>query len=312
MRGLPPAAVSLALALTLCASPVGASTLTIKVPYHSSVFEERGERNLGYALFTDERLVADVQLDVYRLPQQRSSSAHYEELMKLSADAWHERLAWVLVRSDNGVREQVELPAPRVVRNRMRDRGPNAPLPMNCDASTECRTFEATIDFGPLPAGSYVLSATIAEGVASEFAFDVRTGQEPRWRDVYLENKAIHAKTYDEYRTLTLERIRLAPEKVSLVWDLIDRSLQHGTLEKTRSYVAMVRSTVERRGQASGAKKIDTGRSIEFLRKFDEELGDYFAHRTEWSMSRDVKEFKYMIRSRRTGEVLREIRSDER
>jgi hypothetical protein len=178
-------------------------------------------------------LVADVQLDVYQLAQLPSTADHYAELRELSLTTWLDRVHWSLVAEDG---TSIALPSPQIVRNSVRHRGPDAELPRDRDATAECITYDATLDFGPLKAGNYALSGTIKE-IESTYRFGVRAGREPAWRDVYLHNKARHAKTYAEYRQLTLERVRENPDRLDIVLDLIDRSLEYGTLEETRSYV---------------------------------------------------------------------------
>jgi hypothetical protein len=145
-------------------------------------------------------------------------------------------------------------------------------------------------------------------GVESTIEFEVRTGQEPLWRDTYLEIKASKAKTFDEYRAITLSRLELAPDRLSLVWDLLDRSLVYGSLNESRSYLSRAREIVLRLGGAPGAKKVETDKSLDFLAELDATVVSYYQHRGEWTLTRDPREFRYSVRSKKDGRVIKEVR----
>ena len=279
-----------------------ASSLTVKVRAHSTLIEEGGVRHSAYAVFTDERLVTEVQLDVYKLPQLPSTADHYADLQKLSLTTWLDRVRWSLVAEDGTA---IALPTPHIVANSVRHRGPNAELPRDRDATVECATYSAILDFGPLRTGNYTLSSTI-EGIDSTYRFDVKTGRESGWRDVYLHNQATHAKTYAEYRQLTLERLRESPDRLDIVLDLIDRSLEHGTLEETRSYISRAADIVEQRSHRSGSAA-DSRQSIAYLRDFERELPEYFLHRADGKVVRDTATGRHVIRSRATGKIVKEV-----
>lgn len=258
-------------------------------------------------VFADERLIADVQLDIYKLPQLPSTADHYSELRELSLTTWLDGVRWSLVAEDG---TSIALPSPHVVANSVRHRGPNAELPRDRDATVECTTYTATLDFGPQLAGTYTLSGAI-EGIGSTYRFDVRTGRESAWHDTYLHSKAKQAKAYAEYRQLTLERLRSNPDRLDVVMDLIDRSLEYGTLEETRSYVGRARAIVEERSR-KGSSFGDSRQSLAYLRDFERQLPEYFGHRGEWKMVRDTDTGKHVIRSRGTRKVVKEVGAGRR
>jgi len=285
-----------------------ASTLTVGVRTHSTLTSESGESRSAYAVFADENLIVDVQLDVYKLDQLPATAAHFTELRQLSQADWLPNILWRLTERGRG---EIELAAPLVTNNVSRNRGPNAELARDRDATVECRTHQATVNFGSLAPGDYTLTGTIY-GVTSQYQFEVRTGKEPGWRDIYLHSKATRATTYDEYRRLTLERLRSDGQRLDIVLDLIDQSLQYGTLDETRSYVGRAVQIVEHRQTKSGANAVDRRKAIAYLQQFESTLPEYFARRGEWSMMRDVKTGRHVIRSRTTGQVVKEIGPVER
>lgn len=287
-------------ALIVATATSDASTLTVSVRSHSTMISEGAESHPAYAVFADEHVIVDVQLDIYKLDVLPETAAYHAELRQLSESDWFASVQWRLTERMKG---PVDLNVPLITSNRSRNRGPNAPLVGDRDSTVECRTHLATFDFGSLPPGDYTLTGAV-HGLSSQYQFGVRTGEESTWRDTYLDSKTARAKTYEEYRRLTLERLQSDVHRVDILLDLIDQSLQYGTLDETRSYVARAVQIVEHKQTNSGA---DRREAIAYLRQFDSILPEYFARRKEWRITRDAKTGRHVIRSRVTGDVVREI-----
>jgi hypothetical protein len=285
----------------------GASTLTLTVPHHMVVthsVDASSPTSLLRAVWTDERLVADVHLDVYQLPQMRSTAEHYDELRKVaSRSRWLDAFTWTLARRDAGA--PVALGMPRVIQIVRRQRGPSAETPADRDTAVAMTTLTGRLDFGAIPAGDYRFTVRVA-GLASSFDFSARTGAEPEVRDEYLRDKASKTSDYAEFRRIELERYERDPSRIDALLDLIDRSVQEGTLSETRADFDRTIAAYGARRQSFEPKvaaKVDA--YVRDLRVARDALPEYFQHKTEWSISRDPYTSVYSIRSRATSQVLR-------
>jgi len=298
----------LSLALLAISAPLSASDLTLVVRSHSALMPDGATRQLVNAVFVDDAFMADLQLDVYAVPQLPSTSAHLAELRRLTARDWLDRVEWQLTRKDG---QAVALAAPAVVSNNRRDRGPHAAAQIDRDAAVECTTFRAALKLAPLDPGDYTLTASL-DSLSSHFDFAVRTGKEPEWRDIYLRERAASARSYDQYRAIALERLEADPDRLDVLMDLFDHSLQAGTLDESKSYIDRAKAVVmHRRQNASGKDAQALGDAIPYLDRVLAELPDYFAHRDRVTMVRNVTSGKYEIHERRNGALMRviEVRS---
>jgi hypothetical protein len=256
------------------------------------------------ALWTDERLVADVHLDVYQLPQMRSTTEHYDELRKVaSRSRWLDAFTWTLARRDTGT--PVAIGMSRVVQSARRQRGPGAEMPADRDTAVAMTTLTARLDFGAIPAGDYRLTVAVA-GLASSFEFSARSGAEPEVRDEYLRDKASKTRDYSEFRRIELDRYARDPSRIDALLDLIDRSVQEGTLGEVRADFDRAIAAYDARRQSFEPKvaaKVDA--YVRDLRVARDALPEYFQHKAEWAISRDPYTSVYSIRSRATSQVLR-------
>ncbi len=95
---------AIALSTALCAG-ARASALTLVVPNQLVVvYPSAGQPQIALrAIWSDERLVADLDLDVYQVPKMKSTTQHYVELSKMSSKPrWIDDITWKLVRRDTG------------------------------------------------------------------------------------------------------------------------------------------------------------------------------------------------------------------
>jgi hypothetical protein len=296
--------------LGLCET-AGASTLTLTVPHHVVVVHSSGtpsSTTLLRALWTDERLVADVHLDVYQLPQMRSTTEHYDELRKVASRShWLDAFTWTLARRDAGT--PVAIGMPQVVRRARRQHGPGAELPADRDAAVVMTTLTARLDFGAIPAGDYRLTAAVG-GLTSSFEFSARSGVEAEVRDEYLRDKASKTRDYAEFRRIELDRYEYDPARIDALLDLIDRSVQEGTLAEARAdFDRAIAAYDARRDSFEPKVAAKVAAYVRDLRVARDALPEYFQHKTEWSISRDPYTSVYSIRSRATSQVLRVLRA---
>src|SRR5258708_6741949 len=229
----------------LVASSAASSTLVLTTQNHSIPGHEH-ELPI-YVVFLGERLLADVRLDVFFIPDMPSSRLRYDELSKLTQSSWIDAMRWSFVDA-NG--RKIPLPFPRVLQNTVRHRSPSAARLSDRDATVDCRTFQGRIDFGLVPVGDYTLQVSIG-GLQSSFPVAARTGEEPDARDAYLEMKAAHASTFGDFRDIEMERYRNDPRNPEPVFLAFDRALSQGSLENARKLLAI------------GLKKIDDFRTAE-------------------------------------------------
>src|SRR6266536_1531181 len=180
--------LSLRLALSLISPAVLASELVLTAQHHYVV---RADKTPMAVVFTDERTIIGLKLDVFVVPDLPSSKAHYSELAGLTQSTWLAANRWELLDAEG---RPIAVPMPALLRNTVRFRGPSAPRPADRDRTVDYTTFEASLDFGRLPVGDYTFRASL-DGLTSSFPISVRTGQEPEVRDTYLESKARHAST---------------------------------------------------------------------------------------------------------------------
>ncbi len=299
----------LTLALLLASSaPLSASDLTLVVRSHPALMPDGAAKQLVNAVFVDDAFMADLQLDVYAVPQLPSTAAHLAALRRLTAQDWLGRVEWQLTRRDG---QTVALAAPAVVSNTRRGRGPHAAAEVDRDAAVECTTFRAALKLAPLDPGDYTLTALL-DSLSSHFDFAVRTGKEWEWRDIYLRERAASARSYGQYRAIALERLEADPDRLDVLMDLFDHSLQGGTLDESKSYIDRAKAVVMRRRQnGSGSDAQGLTDAIPYLDQVRAELPDYFAHRDRVTMIRNVTNGKYEIHERRNGALMRviEVRS---
>src|SRR5207244_11266007 len=91
-------------------------------------------RELLRVVWLDERLLADVSLDVYQIPSMRSTTEHYRGLVQFArSNRWADELRWTLARSDTNA--TVSLPMLRILRFTRRVRGPEAPAAADRDTA---------------------------------------------------------------------------------------------------------------------------------------------------------------------------------
>ncbi len=290
---------SLLLVLSLIAPVALASELVLTAQHHYVV---RADKTPMAAIFTDERVIVNLKLDVFVVPGLPSSKAHYDELARLSQSTWLAANRWELLDARG---QSVALPMPALLRNNVRFRGPNAVRPADRDRTVDYTTYEASFDFGRLPAGDYTFRATLG-GLTSSFPISVRTGQEPEVRDTYLELKAQRASNFAEYRDIQMQRYRNDPTRIEPIFLALDRALLEGSIDDARSLLSLATERIdERRRGAPDEKKREffTARLAE-LRRAQRSLPGYFAHRGEWIMTRDIAAGGYVIKDRKSGALL--------
>jgi hypothetical protein len=300
--------------LALCAAALRsnsvASTLTLVVANHSIdvAAVPNHPRELLRVVWLDERLYADVSLDVYQIPSMRSTAEHYRELVQLArSNRWTDDLRWTLARRDTNA--AVSLPMPRILRSTRRLRGREAQAPADRDTAVEMTSLFARLDFGSLPAGDYRISVNAA-GLTSTYLFTVRTGTEPELRDSYLREKAAKIRDYVEFRRLELERFERDPSRLDAALELIDRSVVEGTpAEVTADFDRAIAGYESRRGSFAPAEGAKVDAYIADLRAARAALPEILQHRQDWLVARDPYTSIYSIRSRATNRVLRELKA---
>lgn len=297
------------LGIAVCAT-AAASKLTLSLPHHMvAIHREAGSSpTLLRTLWTDERLVADIQLDVYQLPQMGSTTEHYAELRKLTATSrWLDDFTWTLTVRETGA--PVALGIPRVITSARRQRGPGAQSARDRDTAVPMTTLTARLDFGAVPAGDYRLSVR-AGGLTSSFAFGIRSGAEPEVRDEYLRDKATKAHDYGVFRRLQLERYERDPSRIDALLAVIDRSLIEGTPAEVRADFDRAINAYEARRLSFApnvAPRVDA--YVRHLRVARDALPEYFQHKADWVIARDPYTSVYSIRSRANNQVLRVLRA---
>lgn len=292
----------LALAVVLLATTAHASTLKLSFEHHIAVTGDGAKRTLLRARFTDEPLIASVKLDVYALPQSPSTHAHLAELQQLTEQSWWQKLRWS-VRDAHGNAREVQ---PRLVKATRVER---------TETTVPCTTYTADFDFSGLPPGDYTVGVAIEGLESAGFPIAVRTGAEPEVRDVYLREKAAKSRNWTEFKAIQLERLRLDPSKAGALLDLAHRALELGTLAETRDYLERAAATMEQ-NMARWAKvnpadaKKETPRvehSLRQIRALQRVLPEYFENRGSWRVAVDEATGAYVIRTRRTNEVVRRV-----
>lgn len=287
-----------ACAVSVSVSAFG-SKLVVTVEHH---YVARGDRSPMAAVFADERLIATVHLDVYAIPGMASTTAHAGELAALP-EKWTRALHFRLA---NARGDELALPNPAVLSNAVRHRGPHAARAEDRDATVDCTTYTARIDLGRLQAGDYTLQAFIG-GLRSAFPFSVRNGDEPEVRDAYLEAKAAKAASFAEYRELELARYRQDPSHLEPIFDALDRALAEGSLEDAKALLSLGIEKMEERRVASPGRQDFFASRVAELRAVGKALPEYFAHRSQWALSRDMKHGGYVLKDRASQEVLRDF-----
>jgi len=305
-------AILISCAVVLSSGIASASTLTLSIEHHIAV--DRGaaaKARLLRASFTDAPAVAYVKLDVYALPQLPSTAKHLEQLQKLSPKTWWQELTWS-VRDASGNIQQVR---PKLLSASVRRRGPNAPGEADRDTSVECTSYDANFDLGRLAPGDYLVQVGIEGLQSGQFPLAVRTGREPEVRDVYLQEKARGAATWDAFKAIQLERLRLDPTKAAALLDLAERSLEAGTLEETKEYFDRAATTMEQNIRAWAEKNPADARkqapavehSVRQIRALQRELPEYFNNRRQWRVTIEPTTGKYVIVARDSNRVVRQV-----
>ena len=297
--------VGIVLLLAAMADVVTASDLLVKTDHH--YVSRPSDKTPMSVIFTDERVVASVKLDVYTVPQLPSTKRYYEDLQKLTAESWLLALRWSLTDSDG---RELPLQRPETLRASVRRRGPNAEEPRDRDVTVDCTTYEATFDLGLLAPGEYTLAVAVS-GLRSSFGISIRTGQEPDVRDKFLEVQAGRASTYADFRRIQLERHRRDASKLDPVFTVIDRALLESTLDDTRELLRLALAAMsQRREQAKDPAKIQFfDRRISELRETERALPEYFRRRADWLMVRDRG--AYVIKERKSGAVVKAFGSNQ-
>jgi len=291
--------LSLLLTLSLIAPVAHASELVLTAQHYYVV---RADKTPMAAIFTDERVVMNLKLDVFVVPGLPSSKAHYSELSRLTQSTWLVANRWVLLDARG---QSVALPMPALLRNNVRFRGPNAPRAADRDRTVDYTTYEASFDFGRLPAGDYTFRVSLG-GLTSSFPISVRTGQEPDVRDTYLELKAQRASTFAEYRDIQMQRYRNDPTHIEPIFMALHRALIEGSIDDARSLLSLATEKIDERRRAAQdekKRKFFTARLAE-LNRAQRALPDYFGHRGEWIMTRDIAAGGYVIKDRKSGALL--------
>lgn len=285
---------------------VFASTIVLTTEHH---YVARSDRSAMAVVFADERLIANVKLDVYELPQMRSTSLHYAELAKLSERTWLNALQWNLTDSEG---HEIALPQPVVVRSGVRHRGPNAARATDRDTTVECTTYEARLDFGRVPSGDAILRVAV-DGLDSSFPVAVRSGQEPEVRDAYLETKAAKATSFKEYRDLQMERYRNDPTRIEPIFNALDRALLSGSIDDARTLLSLGIDRMEARRKVSAPSEAAFfEKRLRELRQVEQILPGYFAHRSEWILARDMQKGGFVLKDRASGTVLKDLSAADR
>jgi hypothetical protein len=287
--------------LSLGARIAVASELVVRTDHHY-VPRSANETPI-MVVFTDERVVANVELDVFFVPEMPSSKLHYDDLRKLTQATWLDTLRWSLVNQNN---HQVVLPKPALLRNSVRYRGPNAARAADRDRLVDFTTFEARLDFGRVPAGDYMLRASL-DGLVCSFPVSARTGVEAEARDAYLERNAGRASTFGEFRDIQLERYRNDPTNPEPVFLALDRALSEGSIEDARKLLELGIKKIDelRAGEKDSKKVLFFEARLRELRRVEAVMPEYFGRRGEWRMSRDYAEGGYVIRDRRSRAIVK-------
>lgn len=279
-----------------------ASTLELSFEHHAAVVTEGQKRIPLRVRFIDERLIASVKLDVYALPQKPSTHAYLHELQRLSEQTWWQKLDWRIRDTQGGTRAVHA----QLMKASRRER---------TDTTVPTVSYRADFDLGVLPSGDYTVQVAMEGLESGRFPLAVRTGREPEVRDVYLLEKARKSRDWSEFKSLQLERVRLDPTKAGALLELAHRSLEFGTLDETHAYFDRAATTMERniaewaKVNPADAKRQAHGvdDAVRQIRALQRVLPDYFAHRATWRVAIETGTGRYVIRTRRTNEVVRRV-----
>ena len=288
-----------------------ASDLRLSIDHYGALVWNAGKPSVLRVRFSEDRVRANLSLDVYEIGGRPSTSVNLAELQRLTDKTWHQKVEWI-VRDTRGIPYEVH---PIYVRGTVRQRGPGAANASDRDTSVACVTYDGVFDLGTLSPGDYVVVAQLGGLVSKGFPIAIRTGNEPQVRDVYLQEKARRASDWKSFKAIQLERIRLDPTKSPAVLDLAHRSLEFGTLEETSDYFERAATTIERNIAAwtqlnpadAELQRPQAIRMVKDIRSLQRVLPDYFAHRKEWSVMRDPGTGRYVIHERGTRKIVRVI-----
>src|SRR5262245_52450806 len=86
--------LAILLLLSLISPSVLASELVLTAQHHYVV---RADKTPMAVVFTDERTIMDLKLDVFVVPDLPSSKAHYSELARLTQSTWLAASHWELL-----------------------------------------------------------------------------------------------------------------------------------------------------------------------------------------------------------------------
>lgn len=298
-------------AVTVAGSTFG-STLRVAVEHHISSTGPFGSPKVMRSVFAEETLTAEIHLDIYAVPQLPSSSEGLAELRALPDEGWWKALEWHIVDTATG-RELPKQPW-KLVRSSVEKRGPWAG-----DTSTvvDWRTLSArfALPAGALPPGDYSVAVSMSGLVSALFPFAVRTGEEADVRDAYLATLASRAGDFPTYRRLQLERAQRDPMKAAALLQLAERSTEEGTLQETLEYytraIAALRLPLEQYGprypEWAKREATEIAERTAQVRAIQRVLPEYFQHRNEWQLVYDTPGRRWVIRSRKERQILREI-----
>jgi hypothetical protein len=309
MKAIYSTLLTVALLFTIRAN---ASTLKLSIEHHAAVVTNGQKRIPLRARFTDEPLIANVKLDVYALPQLPSTSVNLVELKRLSVKTWPRELSWD-VRDASGNPQSVQ---PHLIRTSARAHGPNEANPEDRDTTVECTTFDGSFDLGALSPGDYTVQVSVKGLKSLRFPLAIRTGREPEVRDVYLQEKARKTTDWSQFKALQLERISLDPTKAAALLELAQRSLEFGTLNETNDYFDRAAKTMEQNlEQWAKVNPTDAKvqapavqNSVKNIRALQRLLPEYFANRSSWRVSVDATTGQYIVRTRDTNRVVRQVK----
>lgn len=293
--------------LLFSAATAAASTLNVEVTTRLVAVGPMPRMRIDRVVFADEPLTVTLNLDVYAVPELPSTKEHLAALQRLTDDDWTKDVVWALRNAD-----ETRPVHPRLLSARVRHMGPGSAEP--AAKRVPFTAYEARFSLPSLGSGTYTLQARVAGLEGASGPFVVATGEEPEYRDAYLDRQASGAQSYAEFRRLQLERLRLDPTKAGALLALAARSLEDGTLEETMDYYNRAVATMEhnvadyarvapqRAADEQRQLKVDVGH----IRALQEMLPSYFAQRTVLRVATDPLTGRYRLVERRTGRVVRE------
>lgn len=224
----------------------------------------------------------------------------------LDAAKWWQQLEWSL-RDGAGSERKIAARSIDVVgasRN-----------PMMIGSVTQHR---GTFSIGKLPAGNYLLRVR-TDGFQGSDSFAIRKGDEtPFIKDKYLQLRAERSKSFDDFKSIQLERADLFPNRADIWLELAARSLEQGTQDETARYYgraievmeknAKVLSTQSRKQAKELRQRVDL--TLAHMNALQAALPYYFANRGRLRVSEEEVDgaMHYVLKDRRSGQIDRVIR----